>query len=293
MLPASFDTAVRAWFEARFDAPTACQSRAWAALARSSNTLVAAPTGSGKTLAAFLTAIDELVGELRAGTLENETRVLYVSPLKALSNDVQRNLEEPLTGITAALRAERGNCGTITTAVRTGDTPAAARTLMRKRPPHILVTTPESLYILLTSEGGRDMLRTVRSVIVDEIHALVGNKRGAHLALSLARLEHLTARPLLRIGLSATQRPIERVAEFLVGARPARVHDHRRGARPRARPRHRDAALAARDGAFGRSRRGNARAHGRADPRTPHDAGVRQHPAHGRAPGACAGRPPG
>ena len=220
MLPASFDTAVRAWFEARFDAPTACQSRAWAALARSSNTLVAAPTGSGKTLAAFLTAIDELVGELRAGTLENETRVLYVSPLKALSNDVQRNLEEPLTGITAALRAERGNCGTITTAVRTGDTPAAARTLMRKRPPHILVTTPESLYILLTSEGGRDMLRTVRSVIVDEIHALVGNKRGAHLALSLARLEHLTARPLLRIGLSATQRPIERVAEFLVGARP-------------------------------------------------------------------------
>ncbi|MEQ8231974.1 MAG: DEAD/DEAH box helicase, partial [Gammaproteobacteria bacterium] len=220
MLPATFDSAVRAWFEAAFSAPTPCQQRAWEALAQGRHTLVAAPTGSGKTLAAFLTAIDALVGELRAGTLANETRVLYVSPLKALSNDVQRNLERPLAGITAALRAELGECGNITTAVRTGDTPQAARTLMRKRPPHILVTTPESLYILLTSEGGRAMLATVQSVIVDEIHAVVGNKRGAHLALSLARLERLTARPLLRVGLSATQRPIERVAEFLTGASP-------------------------------------------------------------------------
>ncbi len=217
MLCASFDPAVARWFSASFATATTCQSRAWAALATGRHTLVAAPTGSGKTLAAFLTAISELAGRIRRGELTPETVVLYVSPLKALSNDIQRNLEQPLAAIQQLLAEELGEVPAITTAVRTGDTPAAARTLMRKRPPHILVTTPESLYILLTSDSGRAMLRTVRTVIIDEIHALVGNKRGAHLALSLARLDALTARPPLRIGLSATQRPIARVAEFLTG----------------------------------------------------------------------------
>ena len=154
MLPAAFDPAVRAWFQDAFDAPTRCQVRAWEALARGRHTLVAAPTGSGKTLAAFLTAIDDLARRSRRGELGQETLVLYVSPLKALSNDVQRNLEEPLAAIRERLGDELGEATPITSAVRTGDTPAAARALMRKRPPHILVTTPESLYILLTSDGG-------------------------------------------------------------------------------------------------------------------------------------------
>ncbi len=217
MPAAAFDAAVQRWFNASFAAATPCQTRAWAALEAGRHTLVAAPTGSGKTLAAFLTALSELAAQARDGSLCQETAVLYVSPLKALSNDIQRNLERPLAGIQALLAEELGDAPAITTAVRTGDTPAAARTLMRKRPPHILVTTPESLYILLTSDSGRDMLRTVRTVIIDEIHALVGNKRGAHLALSLARLDALTPRPAVRVGLSATQRPIERVAEFLCG----------------------------------------------------------------------------
>ena len=217
MMGTQFDAAVTAWFDERFDAPTPCQRRAWSALARGRHTLVAAPTGSGKTLAAFLIAISELASRARAGELGTETVVLYISPLKALSNDVQHNLEQPLAAIHARLRDELGEVPAITAAVRTGDTPAAARAVMRKRPPHILVTTPESLYILLTSDSGRAMLQSVRTVIVDEIHALVGNKRGAHLALSLARLEHLCQAPPVRIGLSATQRPIERVAEFLLG----------------------------------------------------------------------------
>ena len=217
MFPASFDAAVVRWFSASFAAPTPCQSRAWAALAAGRHTLVAAPTGSGKTLAAFLTALSDLAGQIRSGTLAQETTVVYVSPLKALSNDIQRNLERPLAAIQGLLAEELGEVPTITTAVRTGDTSNAARTLMRKRPPHILVTTPESLYILLTSASGRAMLRTTSTVIVDEIHALVSNKRGAHLLLSLARLDALTSRAALRIGLSATQRPIARVAEFLTG----------------------------------------------------------------------------
>ncbi len=217
MVCASFDPAVARWFSANFLAATPCQTRAWAALQAGRHTLVAAPTGSGKTLAAFLTALSDLAAHIRRGTLNQETSVVYVSPLKALSNDIQRNLERPLAAIQALLAEELGEVPVITTAVRTGDTSASARTLMRKRPPHILVTTPESLYILLTSDSGRDMLRTTRTVIVDEIHALVGNKRGAHLALSLARLDALTERPPLRIGLSATQRPIARVAEFLTG----------------------------------------------------------------------------
>ena len=217
MLPEFFDPAVARWFTATFPAATRCQLRAWAALADGRHTLVAAPTGSGKTLAAFLVALNTLAESARRGALAQETAILYVSPLKALGNDIQRNLEQPLAAIQALLAEDLGEAPAITTAVRSGDTSASARQLMRKRPPHILVTTPESLYILLTSERGRETLRTVRTVIIDEIHAVVGNKRGAHLALSLARLDACAANPPQRIGLSATQRPIERVAEFLTG----------------------------------------------------------------------------
>ncbi|MGA7799474.1 MAG: DEAD/DEAH box helicase, partial [Gammaproteobacteria bacterium] len=213
----TFHPAVRAWFSARFAVPTSPQAQAWAAIKAGRHTLVAAPTGSGKTLAAFLAAIDELVRESASGPLPAETRVLYVSPLKALSNDIQRNLDEPLAGIEAALAADGAPQAGIRTQVRTGDTPQAARAAMRRQPPHILVTTPESLYILLTSDSGRCMLGTVRTVIVDEIHAVVGSKRGSHLALSLERLQALAGRAPVRIGLSATQHPIEAVARFLVG----------------------------------------------------------------------------
>ncbi|MCC2665474.1 MAG: box helicase domain protein, partial [Geminicoccaceae bacterium] len=182
------------------------------------HTLIAAPTGSGKTLAAFLAAIDALLRQGLAGGLRDETQVVYVSPLKALSNDIQRNLEAPLAGIRAALRAQGLPEVEIRTWVRTGDTPPAERGRMARTPPHIVVTTPESLYILLGSESGRRMLKTTRTVIVDEIHALAPNKRGAHLALSLERLAALAGERLLRIGLSATQKPIEATARFLVGA---------------------------------------------------------------------------
>jgi ATP-dependent Lhr-like helicase len=213
----AFHRAVADWFDASFDAPTPCQLEAWAAIRRGEHTLIAAPTGSGKTLAAFLSAIDDLVRQADAGGLADQTQVLYVSPLRALSNDIQRNLATPLEGIGEILKQRGRTDIVIRSAVRTGDTPEALRAAMRRRPPHILVTTPESLYILLTSPSGRDMLRSVRSVIIDEIHALAGNKRGAHLALSLERLQGLTAVPPVRIGLSATQRPIERVAEYLIG----------------------------------------------------------------------------
>jgi len=214
-----FHPAVVSWFEKRFDAATEPQARAWPEIRAGRHTLIAAPTGSGKTLAAFLSAIDDLVRQaLLGGGLPDETEVVYVSPLKALSNDVEKNLEEPLAGIRAELAAMGLPDVEIRTQVRTGDTPASVRTAMVKRPPHILVTTPESLFILLTSRGGRGMLRTVRAVIVDEIHAVADDKRGSHLALSLERLEALTTPALLRIGLSATQRPIEEVARFLVGA---------------------------------------------------------------------------
>ena len=213
-----FHPAVASWFAANLGVPTACQEQAWAALATTGcHTLIAAPTGSGKTLAGFLTAIDALVHDSRRAPLPDATRVLYVSPLKALGNDVHKNLEVPLEGIDRAL-TEAGEPGSgIRAMVRTGDTPSAARTSMRRQPPHILVTTPESLYILLTSEGGRAMLASVGTAIVDEIHAVAGNKRGAHLALSLERLDALAGRPVTRIGLSATQRPIETVAHFLTG----------------------------------------------------------------------------
>jgi ATP-dependent helicase Lhr and Lhr-like helicase len=214
----SFHPAVTAWFTRTFDAPTPAQVQAWPAIQSGRDVLVAAPTGSGKTFAAFLAAIDQLVKEGIAGELPDETRILYVSPLKALSNDIHRNLEAPLQGIREELAALKLPDVTIRTAVRTGDTPQAERARMRRIAPHIVVTTPESLYILLTSQTGREMLRTCRTVIVDEIHAVAGNKRGAHLALSLERLQALCSKPLVRIGLSATQKPIEEVARFLIGA---------------------------------------------------------------------------
>ncbi len=216
---AAFHPAVAGWFGRNFPAPTPAQARAWPLIRAGRSTLVAAPTGSGKTLTAFLAAIDQLVQQgLAEGGLADRTSVLYVSPLKALSNDIHVNLEQPLAGISAELQARGLPAVEIRTAVRTGDTPQAERAAMRKRVPHILVTTPESLYVLLGSESGRQMLAGVRSVIVDEIHAIAGNKRGSHLALSLERLEAISEGPLVRVGLSATQKPIEAVADFLVGA---------------------------------------------------------------------------
>jgi ATP-dependent Lhr-like helicase len=212
-----FHPAVAAWFESTFAQATAAQRDAWPSIKAGRHTLIAAPTGSGKTFAAFLAAIDDLVRRGLDGELADETHVVYVSPLKALSNDIQRNLEAPLAGIREELRRRGLTDIEIRSWVRTGDTPASERQRMARRPPHIVVTTPESLYILLGSESGRRMLATTRTVIVDEIHAVAGNKRGSHLALSLERLAALCGHRLLRIGLSATQNPIEDVAHFLVG----------------------------------------------------------------------------
>jgi len=213
----AFHPCVSRWFESRFAQPTAAQARAWPAIGAGRHVLLAAPTGSGKTLAAFLSAIDDLVRQALNGGLRDETQMVYVSPLKALSNDINRNLEAPLAGIRAAL-AEQGLPDVeIRTWVRTGDTPPGERERMRRRPPHIVVTTPESLYVLLGSESGRAMLASTHTVIVDEIHAVAPNKRGSHLALSLERLAALCGNRLQRIGLSATQKPIEEMARFLVG----------------------------------------------------------------------------
>ena len=210
---------VREWW--RFAEPTEAQAQGWPAILAGRPTLIAAPTGSGKTLAAFLACIDRLVRKAVAGNLLDRTEVLYVSPLKALGNDIHKNLESPL-GEISQLASERGLAmQTIRAAVRTGDTLAHERRAMLARPPHILVTTPESLYILLTAAKSREILKDVETVIVDEIHAVADDKRGAHLALSLERLDALVAesgrRPPVRIGLSATQKPIELVARFLVG----------------------------------------------------------------------------
>ncbi|HEU5171825.1 MAG TPA: DEAD/DEAH box helicase [Gemmatimonadales bacterium] len=228
---AGFHPAVARWFAERLGQPTAAQRRGWEAIRGGHDTLIAAPTGSGKTLAAFLIAIDQLLRESLAGTLPEATRVVYVSPLKALSADIHRNLAEPRREIRRL--AEEMGCGAprLTAAVRSGDTPAAERAAMLKTPPHILVTTPESLYLLLTARRSREMLRTVRTVIVDEIHAVLESRRGAHLALSLERLAHVAAGPVQRIGLSATMEPIEDVARWLAGpaALPAIVDEgHRR-----------------------------------------------------------------
>ena len=227
VLPASLEWAhplVREWFVERFGTPTEPQEQGWPHILAGRTTLISAPTGSGKTLAAFLACIDRLVRKALAGELQDRTEVLYISPLKALGNDIQKNLEIPL-GEILQKAGERGLLmPEIRTAVRTGDTLMHERRAMLKRPPHILVTTPESFYILLTAEKSRAILRDVETVIVDEIHAVADDKRGAHLALSLERLNVLTRRPPMRIGLSATQKPIEQVAEFLTGAgRPAPV----------------------------------------------------------------------
>ncbi|MDJ0882380.1 MAG: DEAD/DEAH box helicase, partial [Gammaproteobacteria bacterium] len=212
-----FHPAVSDWFERNFTSPSEVQAQAWPAIQAGLHTLIAAPTGSGKTLAAFLAAIDQLIQDGLQFPLPDETRVLYVSPLKALSNDIHKNLELPLNGIRDALLENGFADVPIRSQVRTGDTPQSERNLMKRMPPHILVTTPESLFILLTSESGREILSTVRSVIVDEIHALAGNKRGAHLMLSLERLEALCEHPPVRIGISATQKPIEAMASYLSG----------------------------------------------------------------------------
>jgi ATP-dependent Lhr-like helicase len=217
----AFHPAVRTWFERRFElGPTEPQLRGWPHIAARRDTLIAAPTGSGKTLAAFLVCLDELFREAERGALSEATRVVYVSPLKALAVDIARNLTTPLAEIRAI--AEELGLATPEIRVRTrsGDTPPSERTAMLKRPPHILVTTPESLYLMLTAEKSRELLRTARTLIVDEIHAVARDKRGSHLALSLERLEALCDSRPARIGLSATQRPVETLARLLVGAAP-------------------------------------------------------------------------
>ncbi len=214
---------VREWFLGKFGTPTEPQEQGWPHILAAKATLISAPTGSGKTLAAFLACIDRLVRKALAGELADRTEVLYVSPLKALGNDIHTNLEGPL-GEILQLAGQRGlMMPEIRAAVRTGDTLAPERRAMLAHPPHILVTTPESLYILLTAERSRQILKTVETVIVDEIHAVADDKRGSHLALSLERLDALAARPPVRIGLSATQRPIELVARFLAGSAENRV----------------------------------------------------------------------
>src|SRR5580658_7174701 len=226
-----FHPAVRAWFEGTFGQPTPAQSLGWAEILAGNDTLIAAPTGSGKTLAAFLASLDGLVRRSQAAPLPDAVEVVYVSPLKALSTDVQRNLEFPLAGIRDAARALGLADPGIRTALRTGDTTPAARAAIARRPPHVLITTPESLYLMLTAERTRRHLARVRTVVVDELHALMRDKRGSHLALTLARLDAVAERRPQRIGLSATVHPVDEAARFLVGAaRPCAVVDvgHRR-----------------------------------------------------------------
>jgi len=210
-----FSPPTRHWFEQTFPAPTAAQAGGWGAIAEGDHTLIHAPTGSGKTLAAFLWAIDRLAVDPVPPERER-CRVLYVSPLKALAYDVDRNLRAPLTGVRLAAAHLGLEPPQVTTAMRTGDTSQAERQAMLRHPPDILITTPESLYLMLTSQARR-MLSHVHWVIVDEVHSLAATKRGSHLALSLERLESVAKSPPQRIGLSATQRPLERIAEFLGG----------------------------------------------------------------------------
>src|SRR6201997_2065322 len=223
-----FHPAVAQWFEQTFGSPTEPQVRGWPQIQSGRHVLISAPTGSGKTLAAFLASLDALFRAGAEAEVPDETQVVYVSPLKALSNDIRKNLQEPLTGIRSLLCEGNGGPPSrgygaaseidVRAEVRTGDTTPAQRQALIKKPPHILVTTPESLYLLLTSDSGRQMLSTARTLIMDEIHAVLDDRRGAHLALSVERLASLTKNPLQRIGLSATQKPIEEVARFLVGA---------------------------------------------------------------------------
>src|SRR5205823_11460230 len=211
-----FHPAVAKWFEGKFGTPTEPQALGWPRIQAGEDTLIAAPTGSGKTLAAFLACLDSMIRE--GAALRDETQVLYVSPLKALANDVRKNLLEPLAELRAFPEVPE-----IRAAVRTGDTPQSERQAMLRQPPHVVVTTPESFYLLLTSTGGRKMLSTVRTVVVDEIHAVARDKRGAHLMLSLERLDALCGRRCVRVGLSATQRPIEEIGRFLTGGRPCAI----------------------------------------------------------------------
>ena len=215
----TFSPATRAWFEASFAAPTAAQEQGWPAIAAGTHTLIHAPTGSGKTLAAFLWTLDQLLHR-PTPAIQDRCRVLYVSPMKALAYDVDRNLRSPLMGIRhAASRLELDELPEITTFLRSGDTPPDDRRRMVRNPPDILITTPESLYLMLTSQAHR-VLETVEWVIIDEVHAVAGSKRGAHLSLSLERLEWITNQPPQRIGLSATQRPLDTIARFLGGGEP-------------------------------------------------------------------------
>src|SRR5256714_13595333 len=236
MLPEDFHPILRRWWETHFrepgsgriSPPTEAQLEGWGAIRSARRPLCGAPPGWGKTLAASLPSIDQLLREsLESGQLPDEVRVVYVSPLKALSADIHKNLAEPRREM-RRIAEEMGSPPVgISAAVRSGDTPQAERAAMLRSPPHILVTTPESLYLLLTAERSRAMLKTARTVIVDEIHAVLESRRGAHLALSLERLDHVCGRRLQRVGLSATQNPIEEVARFLVGAgdRPCAIVD--------------------------------------------------------------------
>jgi ATP-dependent Lhr-like helicase len=253
-----FHPAVSAWFARSFPAPTAPQAEAWPAIKAGRHVLIAAPTGSGKTLAAFLAAIDDLVRQGLDGTLRDETQVVYVSPLKALSNDIKRNLEAPLAGIREELRAQGLPDVEIRTWVRTGDTPSGERVSMRRRPPHIVVTTPESLYVLLGSESGRAMLSTTRTVIVDEIHYAEADR--AHRALSGRQRQS--------------------------GCATAGMRDHRQRPPPRARSRARGSGFSARSRHVGGGVGAGLSAAGRSDPDAAHHAGVRQH-----APSRRAGDP--
>jgi ATP-dependent Lhr-like helicase len=219
----SFHPAIRTWFERRFGAPTDAQATGWPEIIAGRDTLISAPTGSGKTLAAFLVAIDRLLSRAEQGTLEDAIGVVYISPLKALSNDIQRNLEQPLEEIAGIVEELGGMRPLIRTMVRTGDTTPSDRQSIVKNPPHILITTPESLYLMLTAERARNTLKTVRTVIVDEIHSLIRDKRGSHLALTLARLDHVASQRPTRVGLSATVKPIEEAARFLVGTEHVRA----------------------------------------------------------------------
>ncbi|MBA2567739.1 MAG: DEAD/DEAH box helicase, partial [Actinobacteria bacterium] len=204
-----FSPATRGWFQKTFDAPTPAQEQGWPAIASGKHTLIQAPTGSGKTLAAFLYGIDRLTAVPGEGL-----RLLYVSPLKALNYDIERNLRGPLAGLQSELRV----------AIRTGDTPQKERAAMLRQPPDILITTPESLYLMLTSKA-REMLATVQTLILDEVHAVAGTKRGAHMALSVERLDRVTGEPVQRVGLSATQRPMEEIGRFVSGGRPIELVD--------------------------------------------------------------------